>query len=148
MNRFGLFRFAGLDYAVSLVRLIKVLPAGCCHFLPRLPPGVTGVVVDSGKIIPQVNLARMFDGSGASGGAVAYQVLVESECGTLALPAEQSCGIVAEQKGGLVVTRQQAAWGLVSEFYFQEKVFQVLDIDSLAIGLIEDTGELSLIQAL
>ena len=148
MNRFGLFRSGGLDYAIPLVRLIRVLPAGCCHFLPRLPPGVTGVVVDSGKLIPQVDLARLLPGSGDPGRPTAYQVLVESECGTLALPAEQSYGIVAEQKGKLVSTGEPAALGLGNEFYFQEKVFQVLDIDCLAIGLIQDTDKLSLIQAL
>ena len=139
MNRFGLFRGSGIDYAIPLQRLVRILPDEQCYLLPKLPQAVTGVVVVDEQLIPQLDLARLLQCSADDGEPTAYQVLVESECGTLALPAVQTCGIVAGQKGEVVVAEDPVAHGLAGEFHFHGRIFQILDIDCLAIGLIQES---------
>lgn len=137
MNRFGLFCGDGIDYAVPLARLVKVLPARHCYLLPNLPVVIGGVIVADGELVPRLELSRMLVCVVGAIRPAAYQVLVESECGTLALPAERPCGIVAEQKGEVLPLPEPAARGLLGEFRFKQKKFQILDLDSLAIGLIQ-----------
>lgn len=139
MNRFGLFRGLGVDYAIPLQRLVRILPRQQCYLLPKLPEAIAGVVIGDGQLIPQIDLAQLLPCAGDENGLSAYQVLVESECGTLALLAEQSCGIVADSKGEVVAVEEPMARWIVAVFHFQGKIFQVLDIDSLAIGLIQES---------
>jgi len=139
MSRFGLFRDSGVAYAIPLQRLFKVLSGECCYLLPKLPPTVAGVVVWEEQLIPQLDLARLLGGSPEVIKQADYLVLVASECGILALPANKTCGIVAEQAGELVLATDKKASGVDGEFHFQGTVFKILDIDSLAIDFTQES---------
>jgi chemotaxis signal transduction protein len=140
VKRFGLFRGGGVDYAVPLQRLVRILPGERCYLLPKLPQAVAGVIVADGQLIPQLDLAKVLPCSEYLNVQAAYQVLVESECGTLALPAIQTCGIIAGRNGEVTALAEDSAVrGLSGEFHFQERIFQILDIDCLAIGLIQES---------
>ncbi len=140
MRRFGLFRGGGIDYAVPLQRLVRILPGERCYLLPQLPQAVAGVIVADGQLIPQLDLAKILPCSEYQNEQTAYQVLVESECGTLALPADQTCGIIAGENGAVTALAEgSAVHGVSGEFHFQERIFKILDIDCLAIGLIQES---------
>jgi chemotaxis signal transduction protein len=135
MSRYGLFCSAEIAYAIPLGRLQRVLSGQHCYLLPKLPRAVAGVFIWDGLIIPLLALAQLFHDSPQIVTQGAYQVLIASEYGILALPAEQTCGIVAEQQGVLVAATEKTTPGIAGEFQFQGRVFQILDIDSLAIDL-------------
>ena len=137
MSRIGLFRDHGVAFAIPLPRLLKVISGERCYLLPRLPRAVAGVVVWDKQLIPQLDVGRLLDCSAEVVGQAVYQVLVASECGILALSADQTCGIVAESAGVLESTTEKVIPGIAGEFHFRGTVFQVLDIDSLAIDLIQ-----------
>ena len=135
MSRFGLFRAHAVAYAIPLPRLLKVLSGEHCYPLPRLPRTVTGVVVWDEQLIPQLDPDRLLGCSVEVVGQAVYQVLVASDCGILALSADQTCGIVAGESGELVTVTDKANPGITGDFHFQGAVFHILDIDSLAIDL-------------
>jgi len=134
MKRFGLFRCAAIDFAVPLFRLRKILHVQQVFELPRLPGNVSGVLVTEGRIVPVLDLPQVVAGSSGAAGAE-YLVLVESEYGILSFPADTSSGIIAEQKGAVVPTAEEDASWSTGQFLFQDRAFQILDIDFLAIGL-------------
>ena len=138
MSRFGLFCSSGIDFAVHLTSLVKILPSEHCYRLPRLPRAIVGVVVENGQLIPQLDLSQLLACASSESDEAEYQVFVDSECGTLALEATRSCGIVAEQKGKVVIL-DPPVHGLAGEFHIHEKKYQILDIDCLAIGLIQES---------
>lgn len=49
MNRFGLFQIGALGFAVSLQQIQKILQNSKSYTLPRLPGGVSAVLVDAGQ---------------------------------------------------------------------------------------------------
>ena len=134
MSRFGLFSCGGFDYAIPLARLLCVHQGACSYLLPKLPVAVTGVLVEKGELVPVLSLAELLQLNQSVEEEAEYQVLVETEAGTIALCAEQSCGIVAEPKGRQAAVEAQTP-GLTGEFHFQDRIFQILDIDYLALGL-------------
>ncbi len=99
MNRYGLFQSGGLNYAIPLLQIRKIVQGGTTYSLPRLPQSVPAVLVDAGELIPllSLNLLREADGK-LEHVQSGYLVLVESEYGAVALPAELNGKIVAEKK--------------------------------------------------
>ena len=139
MNRFGLFRAGGLDYAISLMQIQKITQDGQVYSLPRLPRAVLAVLVDNDQLIPLLNLGLLF-GEKAYGvkQSSGYQVLVESEYGIVALPAESSGKIVTEKQGTLSTgTGAKEAW-VIGEFSYQNTKYKILDINFLAIEMTQD----------
>lgn len=138
MNRYGLFCRNESAYAIPLERLMRVLSSQHCYRLPMLPGAVSGVVVWEGQLIPLLDLARLFYDSVAGVGQAAYQVLISSEYGIMALSVEQTFGIIAEQNGKLVAAADKLPPGLKGEFCFQGRIFQILDIDCLVNDLLQE----------
>jgi chemotaxis signal transduction protein len=141
MNRFGLFCHQAENFAIPLVRLRKILQGKRVYLLPQLPVAVPGVLVDADQIIPVFDLHRLVDG-GAGTTQTEFLVLVESEFGVLAIPADVTCGIVAEQKGSTARAVENSAVWVTGQFHFQDKVFQILDIDFLAKVLVQSCRQL------
>jgi len=137
VSRFGLFSLQRVDYAVPLARLRKVLHQPRVHLLPRLPRELPRVVVADGGVVPVVDLLCKAE-TESQLSAPEYLILVDSECGPLALPADTTCGIVAEQKGTRSVTGEEGSPWWCGSFHYQNKTFQILDIDVLAIGLTQE----------
>lgn len=135
MIRYGLFRFDSLGYAVPLFRLRKILYLCSGYRLPRLPASVAETLVDDGRLVPLMRLPFLTDLDGQSVRTAKYKVLAESEAGTVAFPAEVTCGIVAEQKGALLDSDGKQISGIAGIFKYQGQEFKILDIDLLAIEM-------------
>lgn len=135
MIRYGLFQFGSFEYAVPLLRMCKILHQCSGWRLPRLPAAVAEILVEGGRLVPLLKLPDLNVTEGLSTRTVEYKVLAESEAGTVAFPAEQTCGIVAEQKGILLDPDGEQISGVAGIFKYQGKEFKILDIDLLAIGM-------------
>ena len=137
MSRLGLFKIGEFGFAVSLPQIQKILQNSKSYLLPRLPGAVSAVLVDAGQIIPLLDLSQMVGEKNlAEQTTESYQVLVESEYGTVALPADLTGRIVTEQKGELsTIAPQEISFGTVAKFIYQGEEYNVLDIDFLAIEM-------------
>ncbi len=137
MNRYGLFQLGELKFAISLVQMQKILQDSKGYPLPRLPGAVSAVLVDNGLLIPILDLGQILGaGEPQMLAAQGYQVLVESEYGTVALPADLTGRIVAAGKGVLSETTEKEKYlGIVGKFVYQGDQFNILDIDFLAIEM-------------
>ncbi len=137
MSRFGLFWIEGFGFAIALEQIKKILQNSKVYKLPHLPGTVSAVLVDAGQLIPLLDLSQLV-GAGPQLGQVTqgYQVLVESEYGTVALPADLTGKIVAQQKGELSAFVEQGAnFGAVGKFIYQSEEYNILDINILAIEM-------------
>lgn len=139
MKRFGLFKLGRLHYAIALLQLRKIVQDVATYPLPRLPLSVSVVLIDDGNLIPLLNL-ELFFGAEAQTETTAseYQVLVESEYGAVALPADLNGRIVSEKRGtSTAVSHSSEAW-VVGEFNFQNIDYKILDINFLAIEMTQN----------
>lgn len=141
MGRYGLFSIAEFDYAISLVRLRKVIHHCSGYQLPKLPGAVAEVLIVDGQLIPLMTLGGMIDSADDLVRGAQYKVLAESEGGIIAFPADQTCGIVAEKKGSMLVSKQPS--GVIGIFKYQGKEFNILDIDFLAIDMAQRSDEIA-----
>ena len=137
MNRFGLFQVGALAYAVPLGRLRRIVHYPRRFALPKLPQGVISVVVEEGRLVPLLNLFVLLTGQGAVTEASEYLVLAESEAGTVALPADRTCGIIPEGRGQLQSGAESGLSVRAGEFTYRQKTFVSLDIDMLTISLVQ-----------
>ena len=137
MKRFGLFRVGNFGFAISVPQIQKILQNSRGYMLPRLPGVASTVLVESGQLIPLFDLEQMFGGEALRDeSSQGYQVLVDSDYGTIALPADFSGQIVAEQKGEqLPVTVTEKTLGISGQFVYQSVEYHVLDINFLAIEM-------------
>jgi len=116
---------------VPLFQLRKVLRDQRIFSLPKLPDGVIGVLVTESLLVPVIDPQKVVAGASALEPAD-YLVLLESEYGTLAVPAGLTCGVVSEQKGTITPGDETANSWVTGQFHYQDSVFQILDIDFLA----------------
>ncbi|MCK4503403.1 MAG: chemotaxis protein CheW [Desulfuromonadales bacterium] len=137
MKRFGLFRAGEFAFAVRLEQIQKVLQDAKKFGLPRLPEAVSDVLVDCGQIVPLLNFVHIFGKISCQERlACGYQVLVVSEYGMMALPANMSGQIVNAAKGEILTTTvAENIVGAVGKFLYQSEEFNILDINYLAIEM-------------
>ena len=137
MKRFGLFRTGSLGYAVPIEQLRKILQGATTYRLPRLPEPVGAVLVDGGELVPLLNLQGLMAGASVLPDCLpsGYQVLVDSEYGPVALPAEATGRIVPEQKGELAAVAEELDSWVSGEFQYRDEKYKILDIDFLAIEM-------------
>ncbi|MCF6265502.1 MAG: chemotaxis protein CheW [Desulfuromusa sp.] len=137
MSRFGLFQIDQFKFAVSLRLIKKILQNSKSYDLPRLPRTISAVLVDAGQLIPLLNLRQMIGRETQQEHLTqSYQVLVESEYGTVALPADLTGRIVDEQKGERsTIVEQEVDLGGVGSFIYQNEDYSILDINFLAIEM-------------
>ena len=137
MKRYGLFRIGKLNFAILLLHIQKILQGSKGYILPRFPRTVSAVLVDDGQLIPLLDLGQLFgEHSQAERPIGSYQVLVESEYGIVALPADLTGRIVAENKGVLAtIAKEDKDFGTVGRFIYQSEEYKILDINFLAIEM-------------
>ncbi len=140
MKRLGLFQFAGFRYAVPLPRLLRVVHRCRCFPLPRLPHGVMSVLVDESRLVPLLNLHELLFAHGAAATSADYVVLIESEAGRIALPADTTSRIVPEAKGRIISLDETDAAAKSGEFHYQRNRFAILDVDNLIMSLLQTFG--------
>lgn len=138
MTRFGLFRFATADYALPLLQLRKIVHQGRGYRLPLLPAAVSEVLVERDLLVPLLNPPSAAGIDLTVIRNAAYKVLVDSEAGVVAFPADATCGIVAEQKGEVSAGPESAA-GTKGIFKYQGQEYQILDIDFLALRVAQES---------
>ena len=137
MSRFGLFWIEGFGFAVALEQIKKILQNSTTYKLPHLPGAVSAVLIEAGQLVPLLDLSQLV-GTGTQLGQVAqgYQVLVESEYGTVALPADLTGKIVTEQKGELsVIVGEEEDFGTIGKLIYRNEEYNILDINILAIEM-------------
>lgn len=137
MSRYGLFQIGGFRFAVALEYIKRILQNSETYKLPHLPGVVSAVLVDAGQLVPLLDLSQMFEVESRMKDVIlGYQVLVESEYGAVALAADQTGQIVAEQKGELSITaEQETAFGVVGKFIYKNEEYNLLDINFLAVEM-------------
>jgi len=135
MQRLGLFRFASATYALPLLRLRKIVHQWRGYRLPLLPVTVSEVLVDGHIMVPLINPPVSLGVEQSVIRNAAYKVLVESEAGVVAFPADVTCGIVAEQKGELSAAAEGVGIGTNGIFKYQGQIYHILDIDFLALRI-------------
>ena len=135
--RYGLFRLGTLNYAISLQQIQKILLGSKGYALPRLPGAVFAVIVDAAELIPLLGLDRVLgENEQKELKSKSYQILVDSEYGTVALPADSIVRIVSEKKGTLLKSpSKERVWGSVAKFVYLSEEYNILDINFLAIEM-------------
>lgn len=135
--RYGLFRVGILNYAIALQQIQKILQGSKGYTLPRLPGAVSAVIVDAAELIPLLDLGRMLgENNQKELTSQPYQILVDSEYGTVALPADSIARIVSEKKGALLKSpSKERIWGSVAKFVYLSEEYNILDINFLAIEM-------------
>ncbi|WP_020675604.1 chemotaxis protein CheW [Geopsychrobacter electrodiphilus] len=135
IEKFGLFSLAERGYAVPLVRLLRVLDSPRSEFIPLIPQEMAGMVVVDDEIIPLVESA-LFPGVPAGKALAAeFKVLVATEYGTVALPAEGTIGVVAADRCVLGAAERFAGF-LPEAINYRRKEYLVLDVDAFTMSLI------------
>jgi chemotaxis signal transduction protein len=139
MKRFGLFQLGRLNYAIALLHLRKIVQDASPYPLPRLPLSVSAVLIDGGNLIPLLNLELFFGAEAQTETKTSgYQVMVESEYGTVALPADLNGRIVTEKRGAIINESNSTEAWVVGEFNFQNIDYKILDINFLAIEITQN----------
>ncbi len=139
MGRFGLFQLGELNYSLPLPQIKKIRQGAALFALPRLPEGVVAVLVDDGQLIPLLDLNMLTEApAGLADAGSGYQILVDSEYGTVALPARLTGKIVTEGKGELLAAKEsQPAW-IAGEFVYQGTKYMIIDINFLAVEMTQN----------
>ncbi len=135
-RKLGLFRLADCGYAVPLDRLLRVVDRGFCTTLPLIPDGMAGMLVLDDEIIPLLDsnwLPGVVVGKGLSAG---FKVLIATEYGPVALPADTTVGIVAENRCERIVSGQETADFFPDSVNYRDNHYQVLNADIFMLSLI------------
>lgn len=132
-DRLGLFGLLGSGYALSLPRLLRVIEGVCVYSLPLVPPGVAGMLIQGHELVPLLDSGWL---TAATPAAARYQVVVASEYGAMALPADTTLGIVAESRGNWQPEAEARPGFLSDRFCYQGVSYRVVNIDALAASLI------------
>ena len=137
MKRYGLFRTGEFQFAIPLEQIQKVIQYAKQFQLPRLSKAVSAVLVDDGQIIPSFDFVHMFGKvSFQNKSGCGYQVLVTSEYGPVALPANISGKIVSAVKGEMLTTTDtETIVGVVGKFKYQSEEYNILDINCLVVEM-------------
>lgn len=135
-GRLGLFRLAGANYAVPLERLLHVIDNIRVESLPLVPEGLAGMLVVDDEVVPVLDSCWLPGARTGCGAGADYQVLVTTELGPVALPADATVGIVAESRGERGRAEPENETFLRESFSYRGSRFLILDIDVLVMSLI------------
>jgi len=136
MSRFGLFSIECGSFAVPFLQIQKVLQGTPLYHLPRMPGAVVAVLVVDEQVIPLIDIGSLFGGESQSFTEQDYQLLVNTDCGVIAL-ATETCGRIVEQQKGQVIAQdaKEKIAGITGQFIYQKKNYKILDINFLAIEM-------------
>lgn len=134
-GKLGLFHLQGRGYAVPLGHLLRVVDNGYVSPLPLLPVGIAGMLVLENEIIPLLDSDWLSGVSAGWGLQAEFKVLVATEYGLVALPADQTVGIVAESRCLQIDSVPQAGF-MTTDLGYCEKRYQVLNLDLFIMNLV------------
>jgi len=123
-------------YAVPLDRLLRVVDCGFCFPLPLVPSVMAGILILDDELIPLLDSSWLPDVIAGRSLNVEFKVLISTEYGPVALPADTAVGIVAEDRCKRVSVGQEVVNFFVDSVAYRNKCYRVLDADMLIVSLI------------
>ncbi len=135
-GRIGLFRFENIGYAIPLERLLRVVDSGVCSALPLVPVGIAGMLIQDNEIIPLLKSSWLMDNLVGDELSSAYKVIIATEYGPIAFPADATVGIVAEDRCSRVDFEEESARFFSEGVSYRDNRYQVLDTELLMNSLI------------
>ncbi len=135
-ERLGLFRMAACSYAVPLGRLLRVIDNGRVEPLPLTPDRMSGMLIVDNRVVPLLDSAGLPGVEAGKELGAGFQVLLATEYGTIALPADTTVGIVAETRGKWIAGDQDVTGFLPEYFYYRKNRFLVLNVDDFIMDLV------------
>ena len=135
MKRFGLFRLGALRYALDVVNIARICQDARTYPWPRLPEMVSTILVANNRLIPVLDLQRLFQQGSVAEPQSVYQVLIKGESGSFALPADLNARIVAADKGALRDPADAEEDWCGGYFDYQETRYSILDVHFIEIGM-------------
>jgi len=140
LNRLSLFRLAGLGFALPLVVLRRVVRVPAIYPIPLAGSWLPGVFLDEGDLVPVLDLQRWLSGGNHDGNAP-YHAICMTELGPLALPAEQTDGIVDEAGGTWREIMKEPADDIPEQvFDFRDNAYKLVDVNELVRTLLLVAG--------
>ncbi len=141
MKRFVLFSLGNKEFALPLERMVRIFQKPVWYRLPKMPLAVSGVTVVSDELVPvlRADFAVGHDVPGNTGESP-YCLIVNSECGSVALPVDQVKQIVALDKGVLEDIGAPLNRSQTQVFLYEDSSYIVLDIDYLVLDMLQSSG--------
>lgn len=125
----------GKGYAVHLGRLLRVEDSGEAFRVPLTPDGVVGALVVDGDLVPMLDSSWLTGVADGRNTVVPYKVLIATEFGPVALPADTTIGIVAAGRGEWVTSEQEFEYLQSKVFRYRGGEYSVLDVDMFIMSL-------------
>lgn len=135
-RKLGLFRIKNSGYAIPLDRLLRVVECGFCAILPLAPKGMAGILVLDDEVIPLLDSNWLPDVVAGQGLSAPFKVLLATEYGPVALPADTTIGIVPESRCERGVLEQGLADFFSDSVSYRGNRYQVLNVDVFMVSLI------------
>ncbi len=135
-RKLGLFLLENCGYAVPLDRILRVVDCGFCTTLPLASDRMAGMLVHDDEVIPVLDsnwLSGVVAGQGLSAD---FKVLITTEVGTVALPADTTVGIVAENRYEQVASEQETTDFFPESICYRNNRYRVLNVDVFMLSLI------------
>jgi chemotaxis signal transduction protein len=136
IRKLGLFRLADSGYAVPLSRLLRVVDCGYCAPLPLIPEGMAGMLVLDDEVVPLLDSDWLPGVAADMGLSADFKVLIATEYGPVALPADATVGIVAESRCELVTPEQETADFFSDSVSYHDNRYHLLSTDLFITSLI------------
>jgi purine-binding chemotaxis protein CheW len=139
------FALSGERYGIQTLHVLEVIPLRGLTPVPATPAFVLGVVNHRGRILPILDLRRLFDLAGqgvadtnrvvaVEAGAIAFGIFADAVAGTIRVGTDE----VAPPPANLAADRQALIRGITGE------MVAVLDLEALArdprIAVNEEVG--------
>ncbi len=135
-RKLGLFRLENCGYAVPLDRILRVVDCGFCTTLPLISDRMAGMLVLDDEVIPVLDsnwLSGVAAGQGLNAG---FKILLTTEVGTVALPADMTVGLVAENRYEHVTSEQETTKFFPESISYRNNRYRVLNVDVFMLSLI------------
>jgi len=135
MDRYGLFRLESGGFAVPLERMLRVIEAGQVTWLPLMPEQMAGMLIVDKRPVPLLDTSWLHGTKVGAGLSAPYQVLIATEFGPVALPADTTVGIVATGRGIWASAECDREYFLSESFCYRGGIYPVLNVDKFIMSL-------------
>jgi chemotaxis signal transduction protein len=135
-RKLGLFRLGSFGYAVPLDRILRVVDCGFCTILPLISDRMAGMLVLDDEVIPVLDSNWLSGVAAGHGLSADFKILITTEVGTVALPADMTVGIVAENRYEQVATDQEPTEFFPESICYRNNRYRVLNVDVFMHSLI------------
>ncbi len=135
-RRLGLFRLENCGYAVPLDRILRVIDCGFCTTLPLVSDRMAGMLILDDEVIPVLDSNWLSGVTTGQGLSADFKILITTEVGTVALPADMTVGIVAENRYEHVASEQETTDFFLESICYRSNRYRVLNVDVFMLSLI------------